>query len=54
MFQLDLRKEEDLDFPDEVEYQTNEDLYLKFREYKGLKSFKESDWNPHHGISKEF
>ena len=49
-----MRKEDEMDFPDEVEYQTNEDLYLKYKEYKALKSFRESEWNPYSSLPKEF
>ena len=54
MYELELRMENELDFPDEVEYQTNEDLYLKFRDYKALKSFRECEWNPYSNLSKRF
>jgi len=54
MYELELRKEDEMDFPDEVEYQTNEDLYLKYKDYKALKSFRDSEWNPYSNLSKEF
>jgi pre-rRNA-processing protein TSR1 len=43
--QMQSRKEDELEFEDEVEYAAEEQLREKFREFQGLKSFKTSVWN---------
>lgn len=42
---MQMRKEDELEFEDEVEYAAEQLLRDKFREYQGLKNFKTSQWN---------
>lgn len=42
---MKMRKEDELEFEDEVEYAAEELLREKYREYQGLKNFKTSEWN---------
>lgn len=42
---MHMRKDDELEFEDEVEYAAEEVLREKYREFQGLKNFKTSAWN---------
>lgn len=42
---MQMRKEDELEFEDEVEYTVDDVLREKFKDYHGLKNFKTSEWN---------
>eukprot|EP01016_Furgasonia_blochmanni_P049610 TRINITY_DN754_c0_g2_i3.p1 TRINITY_DN754_c0_g2~~TRINITY_DN754_c0_g2_i3.p1 ORF type:complete len:859 (-),score=228.30 TRINITY_DN754_c0_g2_i3:1607-4183(-) len=48
------RSEEDLEFTDEVDYGAEEILREKYKNYKGLKSFRTSDWDPYEDVPEEY
>ena len=43
-FEIRQRTNDELEFEDEVDYPANVSLRDKFKKYKGLKSFKTSEW----------
>lgn len=43
--EMHMRKDDELEFEDEVEYAAEEVLREKYREFQGLKNFKTSAWN---------
>lgn len=45
--QLARRADDEKDFADEVEYPSDIKVRERYRKYKGLKSFKTTEWNPY-------
>jgi hypothetical protein len=43
---MQMRTEDEMEFEDEVDYQADVPLREKFSEYRGLTSFRKTDWNP--------
>ena len=48
------RSEEDLEFPDEFDYNGSINLRDRLRRYRGLKSFKNSPWNPYESLPPQY
>ena len=50
---MEERAQEDMDFPDEVETPLKE-ARIRFQKYRGIKSFKNCDWDPYENLPEEY
>jgi len=53
-FVMPERDEDELEFDDEVDYPHTINLREKYHKYKGLKSFKKSDWDKYENLPDEY
>lgn len=54
IIEIEPRKPEDLDFPDEVDAPSDQPARVRFQKYRGLKSFKSSVWDPYENLPREY
>lgn len=47
---LESRAREDMDFPDEVDTPLDQEARKRFIKYRGIKSFKNCDWDPYENL----
>ena len=50
---MELRAQDDMDFPDEVETPTS-DARVRFQKYRGIKSLKNCDWDVYENLPQEY
>jgi pre-rRNA-processing protein TSR1 len=51
---LQERAAEDLEFPDEVDTPVDQEARVRFQKYKGLKSVKNTKWDPYENLPPEY
>ena len=50
---MELRAQDDMDFPDEVDTPTS-DARVRFQKYRGIKSLKNCDWDVYENLPQEY